>query len=366
MIEFTALLRAPSNIAVIKYMGKADASRNIPANSSLSMTLKDLATWVRLEARTANAASVILHEMNAGEVPGVDFFPGSFSEKASARVSAFFDRAVPLLKTVLEGSGIGFRPAALSCWTANTFPSGAGVASSASSFAALTLAWALGFAADAEKFRREFERGSDTAGDLRLQLSSISRLGSGSSCRSFFGPWVRWTGESASPVPSRLEPLMDLVLLIESTPKSVSSSEAHQRVQTSALYGGRAHRAEQRLSQLQKSLSDGKFALVREIGWSEAMEMHALFHTARPPFSYWLPQTTEMLRVLMSDFKGSFPELQPPLVTLDAGANIHLLIPATEGAKWKATLAAKFPRLRLLEDSQGGGPEILRIGGGAV
>lgn len=39
---------APANIALIKYMGKLDSKVNRPTNSSLSYTLENLKTFVRL------------------------------------------------------------------------------------------------------------------------------------------------------------------------------------------------------------------------------------------------------------------------------------------------------------------------------
>ena len=44
------LARAPSNIAIEKYMGKSDSERNLPANPSLSLTLTNLCTYVEIRA----------------------------------------------------------------------------------------------------------------------------------------------------------------------------------------------------------------------------------------------------------------------------------------------------------------------------
>jgi mevalonate pyrophosphate decarboxylase len=116
--------------------------------------------------------------------------------------------------------------------SANSFPSSSGIASSASSFAALTLASAAALARDFNAFENLWKHHPE----FRRALSGLSRQGSGSSCRSFEGPWVFWEGERTSTVPSGLPPLAHFVILIERGEKAVASSEAHLTVRTSPLW----------------------------------------------------------------------------------------------------------------------------------
>ena len=224
MSRIDIITQAPSNIALIKYMGKDDASANVPANPSLSMTLDRLRTVLQL---TRAAAPRLEHrwlpDLPAGapsdaRVP--DLSPSAVERFLNH--AAFADREAPgiLARHGLEAfSG----PASFEIRAANTFPAASGIASSASSFAALTLAQVAARAADPAVFERAYLGSAE----FRRDLAALSRRGSGSSCRSFDGPWVLWDSEGARPVPAQLEPMRDFVVLVSSQAKEVSSSRAH-------------------------------------------------------------------------------------------------------------------------------------------
>jgi diphosphomevalonate decarboxylase len=244
--------------------------------------------------------------------------------------------------------------------SANTFPEASGIASSASSFAALTLGVALSCASDQEVFKsawKDPEKGSQ----LRLDLAEISRQGSGSSCRSLVeGPWVVWKADAApraggavTQVKSQLPELTDLVVLVSSDSKEVSSSLAHSWVKTSPLWQGRMERAEERVKRLEVALLSGNIPQVSRIAWQEMWEMHSLFHTCERPFTYWQPDTLRVLKWLSKKLDSD----SPPIVTLDAGPNIHVLVPSREAAEWRLVLRQNFPELQILQDTQGWGAQ---------
>jgi diphosphomevalonate decarboxylase len=352
------IARAPSNIALIKYMGKVDARANLPANPSLSLTLRDLATFTELRRASDGAPSARW----TGEAP--DVVPPAGREarvprldaEGAARVERHFGRAVEQLPAILARHGLGARTeGAYEIRSFNTFPAATGIASSASSFAALTLATARAFAADLDAFDRVFAANPE----LRRDLAALSRQGSGSSCRSFEGPWVLWSGERAAAMRTGMPVLADLVLLIGREPKAVSSSEAHRRVSTSPLWDGRMERVAHRIASLEAALAEGSLREVSRIVWSESWEMHSLFHTAAEPFTYWEPGSVAALRWL-GEFvaRGFGPDGEaPPIVTMDAGPNVHVLVPRAEAPAWRRSLAARFPELAVLEDAQGAGAE---------
>lgn len=283
---------APSNIALIKYMGKTDFDENTPANPSLSYTLEGLRS--RVEIRKISDES---DRWVCLEGPGLDpefALSPKGKEKFLLHLKRFKDRFG------YEGS--------LEVRSNNTFPSDCGLASSASSFAALSHCAARAL--------------SDLTGQgiSRERILEMSRRGSGSSCRSFSGPWVLWNekGTHALDLPR----LNHAVVVVEGKIKSVSSSEAHRRVSTSFLFEGRSLRAERRLKSLVEALRSGGWKDAFELVWAEFWDMHALFETANPPFGYMLPQTLEVLGVIRSVWAA---ENDGPLVTLDAGPNLHLL-----------------------------------------
>jgi diphosphomevalonate decarboxylase len=325
-------VQAPSNIAVIKYMGKTDASVNLPANPSLSLTLDSLCTMTELELTPSSRFE--LQWEGSSEMGGRPLRPLPLQDKDRPKMERHFRRVLEHFGAPVTGH-----------WfirTGNAFPAGAGIASSASGFAALTLAIAAAIGKQ---------------GAPRGELAALSRQGSGSSCRSFEGPWVQWDDADARAIDSTFDPLTDLVILIEESEKAVGSSEAHQRVRTSPNWKGRVERAKSRLTQIRSSLVEGDWKTFSSTCWDEAMDMHELFHTAEPAFSYWKPQTREVLAWLESI--GAHRGDVKIGVTLDAGPNVHLLIPQRDEAFWLDKIEERFPKHQVLVDQQGSGARVL-------
>jgi diphosphomevalonate decarboxylase len=351
------LAQAPANIALIKYMGKQDARSNLPANASLSMTLHSLSTWVEIarepDSRFAShwVAAVPEGAPRSARVP-------ELTSAAIARFTAHLERVRAWTLDALPGFGLSVRPdGRFALRSANTFPTASGIASSASSFAALTLAGAAAFSADVGRFSEALN------GELRLrrELARLSRLGSGSSCRSFEGPWVNWEGEDAAGLDAPGMPEMtDLILVVASGPKEVSSSEAHARVKSSPLWEDRAERANARARDLEAALAEGDLSRLARIAWAETWEMHSLFHTSAEPFTYWQPGTLEALRWIAPAVLSQ-GDLRAPIVTLDAGPNVHFVVPSADSGEWKRRIRERFPSCELLEDVQGRGARIVEF-----
>lgn len=304
---------APSNIALIKYMGKEEGGGNRAVNPSLSMTLRDFRTTVEIEPI-------------GGGVDRWSALPGSapLREESTRRFMDFFAR-------LKSSAGV---TAAFEVRSGNNFPSDAGLASSASSFAALTLTATQAFAE---------LRGSEPPS--ALEMARLSRTGSGSSCRSFFSPWCRWEGDDVRAVPCGLPDLVDIVAVMDGGFKKVSSSSAHGRVQTSPLFHDRIPRATRRLEKIERALAAGHFQTVAEISWEELWDMHSLFHTSVPPFFYFAPQTIACLR-WAEDYWEKYG--RGPITTIDAGPNVHFLVPAENAEEYRRSLAA-LAGIQLLE-----------------
>ena len=373
MPEVVVTAQAPSNIALVKYMGKKDASRNIPENSSLSMTLSGLSSLAEISVAPSNGAApqtsadpetcalTWIPELPRGAGP--EWSVPDLDSKACEKIQRHFARVQGAIHKLFnkweiavgaaqgaQGTQSG-RGAQLFLRTANNFPPASGIASSASSFAAMTLAMAAIFAKDRQQFEQVF---SQELGFKRA-LAQLSRMGSGSSCRSFEGPWVYWKDEDASRVPAENMPEMaHFVILISRAAKKVGSSEAHSRVNTSPLWLERPQRAEERSLQLRQFLHDGNIPKVAELAWREAWEMHSLFHTAAQPFTYWEPATLAGLQWLAPFVTSA----KPPIVTLDAGPNIHILVEKSSRQEWQKRLQEGFPGYTILEDQQGTGARL--------
>lgn len=192
----------------------------------------------------------------------------------------------------------------------NDFPAACGIASSASSFAALTKA-ACHIVSEqtGQTFSNE-------------QMSQLSQKGSGSSCRSFFSHWSLWEDQGACAVDLPFQDLLHDVVVVSEDEKDVSSSQAHERVTSSLLFKGRTERASMRLEDLTKALQSQDWRQAMQITWAEFWDMHALFETSQPSFGYMSAKSLEVLECVQSIWKQNE---DGPIVTMDAGPNVHLL-----------------------------------------
>ncbi len=349
------LVRAPSNIALVKYMGKSDASRNLPANASLSLTLDSLCTWLEIGAGPSDSVRHVEFATEPLRRVGVDEAGSRVDEAGRTRFLAHFSRVLDHLPALLASHGLKtetrrrFRLRA-----ANTFPRSSGIASSASSFAALTLGAAAAICDDGMRFERVYAEDAS----FRRELAALAREGSGSSCRSFEGPWVRWVGERAEAIPSVSTDVAHFVVLVDREAKRVSSSQAHALVTSSPLWSGRAQRADSRVERVADGLHSGDWRRVARLAWEEMLEMHSLFHTCAEPFFFWKGDSVEILRTLQP-FALDAASARPPVVTMDAGPNVHVTVPAAEGARWRTFFSERFPNLTLLEDRAGAGAQVV-------
>lgn len=286
--------QAPANIALIKYMGKKDDSNNLPDNPSLSYTLNNLLSSVMLESLPG-------HKDVWEPLPA----PGAPSFTLSLASQQRFLRHLDRIKHYFDYKG---------CFlvrSSNNFPHGSGLASSASSFAALTKA--------AVRALCELRGVEELPIEEQAQLS---RMGSGSSCRSFFSPWAYWDDEYVGAIELPYQNLLHQVIIINHAEKSVSSSEAHQRIKSSSSYGTRAARASDHLRILLAALREQDWRACYDICWREFHDMHQLFATCEQPFEYMSTESRTVLNTLQKfwETRGD-----GPIVTMDAGPNIHLL-----------------------------------------
>ena len=227
----TATFRVGSNIAFIKYWGVADASLNIPLNNSISMTLADAhtTTTVTWDADRRLAADEVMLD---GEL---------LSAAKAKRIVDHLDR----LRSV---AGVGYRAQVTSL---NNFPMASGIASSASGFAALTVAGCAALGLDLDPSR----------------LSALARRGSGSASRSLFGGFVEWEqgqddGDSiAHPLyPAHHWDLRDIVAVVSSAEKKVSSANGHLLALTSPLIDGRRAHVDGWLAAVRRAIVDRDIA----------------------------------------------------------------------------------------------------------
>ncbi len=287
---FQAIAEAGANIALTKYWGNADPQRRIPANDSISITLDRTRTVTMVAFRPDLPEDEILVDGRRLVSPA--------GERVSRHLDLFRERA-----------GVRWRARVVS---ENNFPAGAGIAASASGFAALTLACATALKLD-----------------LSLhELSCLARRGSGSAARSIFGGFVllhtaqRDEDAFAEPLydPDWWE-IWDLIAIVSRAEKAVSSGEGHGLAQTSPLHTARVARVAELNRQLLDALACRDFAALGEAAEQDALMMHAVMMTSRPSLLYWLPETVALMHWVQSRRRGGIPVY----FTIDAGPNVHVL-----------------------------------------
>ena len=285
-VQATAV--AHPNIALVKYWGKRDVERNIPAVGSLSMTLDGLTTTT-----TVRFDPVLEHDaffLGGREVP-------EMAERVVACLDRVRRRTAVSMYAVVESD--------------NDFPTAAGLASSASGFAALLVAAdvALG------------------AGLDRSELAGLARQASGSAARSLFGGFVELEltpgGPHSTETRQLLEPsewpLHVLVVVTDPGPKAVGSTEGMLiTAQTSPYYPALVESSPADLSDARSAVQRRDFEALAEVSESSCLKMHAVMFSARPGLVYWNETTVEGIR-RVRELRASGV---PVFFTVDAGPQL--------------------------------------------
>jgi diphosphomevalonate decarboxylase len=202
----------------------------------------------------------------------------------------------------------------------NNFPAGAGIASSASGFAALTVAAAGALGLDLSE----------------RALSSFARLGSGSASRSVPAGFVEWyvgdTHEASyaeTIAPADHWNLRDLVTIISKGHKTTGSTEGHALAGTSILQTARVAHAPERIAACRSAILDRDFPAFAEVVEMDSNIMHAVMMTSHPPLFYWAPETL----AIMAAVRAWRAEGLRVCYTIDAGANVHCICIADDEAE---------------------------------
>ncbi len=314
---------ANPNIALIKYWGKADESLNIPANPSLSMNLRAMTTVTTVEFRSdIGSDAVTIRDLPAaGQV---------------------LDRVVAHLDRVRALAGIDDRALVAS---RNDFPAGTGLASSASAFAALSLA---------------ASRASGLALD-EAGLSRLARLGSGSACRSVPAGFSLWEGDQDATsfarqvVPPEYWNLHDLIAIISYQHKAVSSYDGHALAATSPLYQARLAAIPGLLAAIRLGIEERDLAAVGPAMEIDALLMHGVMMTSRPSLLYWAPATVAVLQAV----RAWRSEGLRVYFTMDAGPNVHCFCEAADAAEVERRLRNLPGILDVLSSGPGGGVRLV-------
>ncbi|MBT8287956.1 MAG: diphosphomevalonate decarboxylase [Flavobacteriaceae bacterium] len=307
---------SPSNIALVKYWGKHEPQ--MPANPSISFTLDSCRSDTKLSFSKRKHA-------------GTDFsfdliFEGKEQPDFKPKIATFFkriERYLPFLTDyhlVIESS--------------NSFPHSSGIASSASAFSALALClMSMERKLDPDMSHEDFTR----------KASFLSRLGSGSACRSVEGGLVVWGDHDDIPgssdlygipfpfeIHERFKSYHDTILLVDKGKKQVSSTLGHQLMVDHPFGEQRFKQANSNLALLTPILQIGDLQGFIHIVEQEALSLHAMMLTSNPYFMLMKPNTLNIINSVWEFRRETGHNL---CFTLDAGANVHLLFPDAESDK---------------------------------
>ncbi|MDO4903692.1 MAG: diphosphomevalonate decarboxylase [Limosilactobacillus sp.] len=319
-----ATAKAHTNIALVKYWGKRDQDLILPHTDSLSLTLDEFYTTTTVEFDDQIDADAV--SINGEPLSG----------KAYDKVAKFMD-------LVREMSG---KTEFARVTSENYVPTAAGLASSASAFAAL--AGAASKAAGMELSRRD--------------LSRLARRGSGSATRSIFGGLVEWQRgvDDATSFAEPIEEEVDfgiemLAILVDTKEKKVSSRFGMQQsVETSPYYKLWPEIVADDMVAMKRAIEDRDVDAMGQIAESNALRMHALTLSAQPGFTYFDADTL----AAMDEVKALRENGVSCYFTMDAGPNVKVIYDKKDRQVIYDALAQKFGADRIVVSKPGPGIEI--------
>lgn len=296
--------RSPSNIALVKYWGKYPVQ--LPANPSISFTLSKAATTTTLKYTSGSGKVVV-------------FLEGQQTDGFLPKIHAFLERNASLFPFAHQFD-----------WeihTSNSFPHSSGIASSASGMSALALC-----------FMSVKERLEGPVEGFFQHASEAARLGSGSGARSLYGPLAAWGTHADTPgsndayavayedVAEVFKSFQDTILLVDKGEKKVSSTVGHDLMKGHPYANARFEQAHHNQSALLKAMKAGDLEAFGALVESEALTLHGMMMTSMPYFILMKPATLQVIEAIW-DFRARTGT--PVYFTLDAGANVHVLYPAS-------------------------------------
>ncbi|MCC4331676.1 diphosphomevalonate decarboxylase [Limosilactobacillus reuteri] len=286
-----ATAKAHTNIALVKYWGKKDQELIIPQTDSLSLTLNEFYTTTTVSFDNHLTSDLVAIDQQ------------TLSKQAAKKV-------IHVLDIVRQLSGI---KAFARVESINHVPTAAGLASSASAFAALAGA-------------------ASAAAGLNLSgrdLSRLARRGSGSATRSIYGGLVEWqkgtddTSSFAQPILENVDfPIEMLAVLVDTKKKKVSSRSGMQSsVETSPYYDAWRQVVANDMIAIKQAIKAKDIDQIGHIAEENALRMHALTFSADPGFTYFNGETLTIIKAV-EDLRNQGVNCY---YTMDAGPNVKVI-----------------------------------------
>lgn len=317
-----AVATASPSLALVKYWGKEPGGINLPATSNLAVGLDALHTRTTVTLLDPGTSATPADRVTINET------------------EQEIDPYLPVLDALRSAAGTRARFAVDST---NTFPTGAGIASSSSGFAALTLAL-------------------DALLETHLpteHLSAIARLGSGSASRAVYGgftSWKRGAGHATRYLPADHWPeLRVVVAVLSAAQKSLGSRAAMERSRlTSGMYSSWVEQSAKRYEEACTALSSRDLERLGTVMRESYLSMFATMFTAQPPYIYWLPQSVALLHELEQLRARGVSAWE----TMDAGPQVKIITTASDLDRVIDLVEASVPDARVITTMVGGEPKV--------
>lgn len=309
------IARAHTNIALIKYWGKKDSDLFLPMNSSLSLTLDAFYTDTKVVFDPSLTQDEFYLNLQQEDATPITRFLNLFRERMQ---TPYFARVDSL----------------------NFVPTAAGLASSASAFAALAGA-------------------TNQASGLHMdktELSTYARRGSGSATRSLFGGFVEWDKGTSSQ--TSIAKFIDdaswdigmVIIAVNKAKKTISSRVGmNHTVETSPFYSAWVESSCEDLARIKQAIANKDFKTLGEITEFNGMKMHATTLSANPPFTYFEPESITAMKTVQQLREQGFSAY----MTMDAGPNVKILCRCSQMTDIVKQLELVFPKDKIITSLPG-------------
>lgn len=317
-----ATAQAFANIALVKYWGKTHGTLRLPTNSSLSVAMDKIQTTTTVEFSPDYDADQIIIDKD------------EFASHEAERVIVFLNLIRQMAHTSLKAKVV----------TKNNFPRAVGAASSASGFAALSLAAAASAGLDLSE----------------KELSILARQGSGSACRSVTGEVSVWHAGSSNEtsfaervhLPAEWNLTVLMTFTDDVTHKKIGSTQGMALTQeTSPYYQIGVEEAELNVVRIQTAMERADWMAFGKVIEDEMYRLHALCMTTTPNILYWSSTTVAVFQRIYDLREQGIAAF----FTADAGAQVQVLCQGKDAARVKQELAA-VPGVREVVTCGVGGP----------
>lgn len=292
---------ANSNIALVKYWGKRNEDLILPYNSSISVTLDKLFTHTTVEFSNEFSRDLVIID-------------GEEIKEGSSDYEEYIERFLNKLRELYPEKTRGLKAKIVSN---NNFPKAAGLASSASGFAALAIACNEALKLNLSK----------------KEISILARLGSGSACRSIYGGFVKWnkgilsdgSDSYAEQIATKEHwPEFRIIVCIATKKEKKIKSRAgmKQTVATSPFYKAWLETIEEDIRLVEKGIKERDFTIVGKIAELNCLKMHSTMITTQPPIIYWSGVTIDIINLVLRLRNDEGIECY---FTIDAGPQVKIL-----------------------------------------